>query len=352
MGGKKLDRNIDNVVFGDKLFAAWYPSEGFAKEIVGRDVAECRQMLERLYVCKYCFKYSKEIVASIRHTKTCERRPDGDEPMVPGRRIYEHFGADESGTKLDDEDGWDVWEVDGEDDPLYCQNLSLFGKLFLDNKSIFFDVANFKYYLLVFSSPSTSSRSVVGFFSKEKMSWDNNNLACIVVFPPWQRKGLGTLLIGVSYEISRREKILGGPEKPISKFGIGSYKRFWGAAIARFVFEVPDGEEVYMNLDELARATWISKEDCLEALKAMGITDKSKKRDGAMVIDKRMVQDWVDKSKTDLVPVINLDGFPEGMFVRESSPEDEEEEDSRHDGSGLGRVLRGSSGYGSIPVDS
>lgn len=45
------------------------------------------------------------------------------------------------------------------------------------------------------------------------MSWDNNNLACILVFPPWQRQGLGRLLMGVSYELSRREGRLGGPEK-------------------------------------------------------------------------------------------------------------------------------------------
>ncbi len=54
---------------------------------------------------------------------------------------------------------------------------------------------------------------VVGFFSKEKLSWDNNNLACIVIFPPWQRKGLGKILMTVSYELSRAEGRMGGPER-------------------------------------------------------------------------------------------------------------------------------------------
>ena len=45
------------------------------------------------------------------------------------------------------------------------------------------------------------------------MSWDNNNLACILVFPPWQKQGLGQILMGVSYEMSKREGRLGGPEK-------------------------------------------------------------------------------------------------------------------------------------------
>jgi len=61
--------------------------------------------------------------------------------------------------------------------------------------------------------PTTSLQQVVGFFSKEKMSWDNNNVACITVFPPWQRQGLGQIMMGVSYELSRREGRLGGPEK-------------------------------------------------------------------------------------------------------------------------------------------
>lgn len=115
---------------------------------------------------------------------------------------------------------------------LYAQNLSLFAKLFLDTKSVFYDVTTFLYYLLVAHKPNPSipntdfasasvggdsqtqsQRQVVGFFSKEKMSWDNNNLACILVFPPWQKQGLGQILMGASYEMSKREGRLGGPEK-------------------------------------------------------------------------------------------------------------------------------------------
>jgi len=98
---------------------------------------------------------------------------------------------------------------------LYTQNLSLFAKLFLETKSVFYDTTTFLYYLLLYRDPATPSAKpqVVGFFSKEKLSWDNNNLACILVFPPWQKRGFGQVLMGVSYELGKREGRLGGPEK-------------------------------------------------------------------------------------------------------------------------------------------
>lgn len=200
---------------------------------------------------------------------------------------------------------------------LFCQNLSLFAKLFLDNKSVFFDVTGFNYFLLVHTPPASPNPSVpqprgqiVGFFSKEKLSWDNNNLACILIFPPWQRKGLGSLLMGISYEISRREGLLGGPEKPISDLGKRGYKRYWAGEIARWILslaapppppssslgmalsghhqqqqqqqqtqttEEGPQEETVVDIDECSQATWIAPEDCLLVLREMGVAEDAGK---------------------------------------------------------------------------
>jgi hypothetical protein len=108
--GATLERNVDNVVLGDVLFRAWYPSR-HVKEIVGREVVDEKEMLERLYVCKHCFKYSKELMGWVGHGKACERRRGGTAPMIPGRRIYSHGNR-----------GWSVWEVDGEVDAVGAPN--------------------------------------------------------------------------------------------------------------------------------------------------------------------------------------------------------------------------------------
>lgn len=112
-----LERNVDNVVLGDILFRAWYPSR-HVKEIVGREVVEEKEMLERLYVCKHCFKYSKELMGWVGHGKACERRRGGAAPMVPGRKIYSHGNS-----------GWSVWEVDGEVDSVGAPDTVILEKI-------------------------------------------------------------------------------------------------------------------------------------------------------------------------------------------------------------------------------
>ncbi|POR32356.1 Histone acetyltransferase [Tolypocladium paradoxum] len=329
-GPPRPDRNIDKVVLGNLCFRTWYPSY-YGKEVLGDTAGNAKggskegakeqgakvsskkdrdqqPMLERLYVCPSCFKYAKELVAWRGHVRLCERQGH-----VPGRKIYIHpkgrrkilvaHDGKAPGLKrrrgdggvryveeiVQDEGEWSIWEVDGEKDGLFCQNLSLFAKLFLDNKSVFFDVTGFNYFLLVYTPPPKPTLAgaepvpqlppqVTGFFSKEKMSWDNNNLACILVFPPWQRKGLGALLMGASYEISRREGILGGPEKPISDLGKKGYKRFWSGEIARWllgldVSQQGAGLETIVDVSDVSRGTWISPDDCLAVLRDMGVVE-------------------------------------------------------------------------------
>lgn len=434
---KTAERNIEKVVFGNICFSTWYHSpygtealgdvsgnsvksgnsngpssqDGNVKDdgpanATSRKTKEDK--LDRLYVCPCCFKYSRELVPWWQHVHQCERRA-----YIPGQKIYTHpkgqharhavpAGGTGSAPKatgrkrkapetspqsaedpVEDQGEWSIWEVDGEEEGLFCQNLSLFAKLFLDNKSVFFDVVGFKYYLLVHTAPRAPrspspqgsadkgdedeaaqalplKHQIVGFFSKEKLSWDNNNLACILIFPPWQRKGLGALLMGVSYEISRREGVVGGPEKPISDLGKRGYKRFWAVEIASWLLglDTTGDEEVVVDAEECSQATWIVPEDCLAVLREMGIVeeaglgppkpvrrgtqlgdgeggeetaavasgDTEKKVVPRVRISKEAVWEWVRANGISLEKACDPDGFVEGYAIKTESVEEEDEE--------------------------
>ncbi|PCH33078.1 acyl-CoA N-acyltransferase [Wolfiporia cocos MD-104 SS10] len=166
-----------------------------------------------LWVCDRCFKYMADGISWEIHVKKCTLK------HPPGRKVYQR------GAHI-------IWEVDGAKEKLYCQNLSLFGKLFIDIKTLFFDCDNFLFYIL--TDADSQRDHVLGFFSKEKVSFDDYNLACIVVLPPYQKKGYGMLMIEFSYELSRRAGRVGTPERPLSDLGLRSYLTYWVSTLIRF----------------------------------------------------------------------------------------------------------------------
>ena len=57
-----------------------------------------------------------------------------------------------------------MFEVNGSDHKIYCQNLCLMAKLFLDHKTLYFDVEPFLFYIL--TEVDKQGCHVVGYFSK------------------------------------------------------------------------------------------------------------------------------------------------------------------------------------------
>ncbi|GEM11115.1 histone acetyltransferase [Rhodotorula toruloides] len=168
----------------------------------------------KLFACERCFKYMALPAAYLAHQRECSvTRP-------PGRRVYQRGATS-------------IWEVDGAEAKLYCQNLCLFAKLFIEHKYMFFDVEGFNFYLL--TEATSKQEWVLGYFSKEKISYDDYNLACIVVFPPFRQKGWATLLIEFSYELSRCfSSTPGTPERPLSELGQKGYLAHWTAVLVRY----------------------------------------------------------------------------------------------------------------------
>lgn len=332
---QSLTRNVQHVVLGNLRFQTWYQSI-YPEGLVSKDT-------DTLYVCRWCFRYACDIGTHASHTKRCPHRT-----TPPGTKVYDHAG-------------YSVWEVDGANYKLFGQNLSLFAKLFLDHKSVFFDVVSFLYYILVFTDPNNNDPNeayhILGFFSKEKLSWDANNLACILVFPPYQHKQLGKLLMGVSYKISGWEQdssLIGGPERPLSEMGRRSYNRFWEERIARYLVSHSSSANAagaaqstetktqkpaankgrkkhpheLMTVQEIGLATGMLTEDVITALRGLGALEpaspsKTRKRtqSGAgesdappVVVRKSKVLEWAKAHKIPIRDPVR----PEGAVLRNS----------------------------------
>ncbi|KAJ1908906.1 Histone acetyltransferase [Tieghemiomyces parasiticus] len=130
-----------------------------------------------IYMCEYCFKYMKSAFVAGRHRLKCQlKHPPGDE-------IYRDGDIS-------------IFEVDGRKNKVYCQNLCLLAKMFLDHKTLYYDVEPFLFYIL--TEVDDEGCHFVGYFSKEKNSGNEYNLSCILVLPIYQRKGYGNLLIEFS----------------------------------------------------------------------------------------------------------------------------------------------------------
>lgn len=198
-----------------------------------------------LYVCEYCLKYMRFQKTYCYHATECTKR------QPPGNEIYR-------------KETISVFEIDGKDEKLYCQMLCLMAKLFLDHKTLYYDVEPFYFYVLC--EIDRKGAHIVGYFSKEKESPENNNVACILILPPYQRKGYGKLLIAFSYELSKREGIVGSPEKPLSDLGRLSYRSYWAYTLLELM---KDYRATSQSIKELSELSGITPDDIIYTLQSM-----------------------------------------------------------------------------------
>ncbi|XP_040863182.1 putative MYST-like histone acetyltransferase 1 [Glycine max] len=97
-----------------------------------------------------------------------------------------------------------MFEVDGKKNKVYGQNFCYLAKLFLDHKTLYYDVDLFLFYVLC-ECDDRGCHFVYFLMIKEKHSKESYNLACILTLPPYQRKGYGKFLFAFSYELSKKE---------------------------------------------------------------------------------------------------------------------------------------------------
>ena len=230
-------KNIHKIVLGRWEMQTWYYSP-FPK-----GYADC----DTLYFCEFDLHFVKRREALARYMKRC------DTVHPPGDEIYRSNSIS-------------VFEIDGAASRTYCQNLCLLAKLFLDHKTLYYDVDPFLFYVLCEVGDDGGHR-IAGYFSKEKVSSESNNIACILVLPQHQRKGYGKLIIDVSYQITIREGKVGSPEKPLSDLGQLSFRSYWTAVLLHTLSE----HRGNLSIRDISLMTAIKTDDIISTLQSLNL---------------------------------------------------------------------------------
>ncbi|KTG39762.1 hypothetical protein cypCar_00001210 [Cyprinus carpio] len=248
------------IEFGEYEIQTWYSSP-YPPEY---------SRLPKLYLCEFCLKYMKSQDILQRHSKKCGWF------HPPANEIYR-------------KDNLSVFEVDGNISKIFCQNLCLLAKLFLDHKTLYYDVEPFLFYVL--TQNDEKGCHLVGYFSKEKLSQQKYNVSCIMIMPQYQRQGFGRFLIDFSYLLSRLEGQAGSPEKPLSDLGRLSYLAYWKSVILEYLHNHPDKS---VSIRGMSRATGMCPHDIATTLQQLNMIDF---QDGRFVIIRRhqLIEEHMDR---------------------------------------------------------
>lgn len=235
-------KNIEKIYMGQWEVEAWYYSpypEDYACE-------------EKLFICEFCLKYCKRKSTYLKHKQDCTwRSPPGDEIYREGTETCNLC----------------VYEIDGKEHRVYCQNLCLLAKLFLDHKNLYYDVDPFNFYVV--TETDENGAHIVGYFSKEKQSAEDYNLACILTFPQFQKCGYGKFIISLSYELTKREGKQGSPEKPLSDLGKISYRSYWTHILLNLLDQQKPEDNI--QIKEMSEMTGIKSEDIISTLQSLNM---------------------------------------------------------------------------------
>ncbi|SPO26143.1 probable ESA1 - histone acetyltransferase [Ustilago trichophora] len=210
-------KNLNKIQMGKSEVETWYFSP-YPLEYAHIDT---------LYICEMCLSYFPSPFTLKRHRSKCTLT------HPPGNEIYRHEDIS-------------FFEID-------------------DHKTLYYDVDPFLYYCMV--KRDDLGCHLLGYFSKEKESAENYNVACILTLPQHQRAGYGKLLIEFSYELTKREHKLGSPEKPLSDLGLLSYRAYWAEIIVELLLKTEED----ISIEEIAQKTAFTHADVLHTCMALNM---------------------------------------------------------------------------------
>lgn len=276
-------KKIAEIMLGPHVIHTWYYSP-FPEDY----------QLERLFFCEACLAFFKSFAALERHTFRCEAL------CPPGDQVYKDDSLPRAMT---------LFEVDGAKHWLYCENLAYISKLFLDHKLLEQRMDPFVFYVLF--EYDALGFHLVGYFSRSKLRLGKdsvyNNLSCILVLPPYLKRGYGKLLMGLSYELCLIEEKAGTPERPISDLGLKSFTAFWTQRIVKHFAGLGEAQAAEVSVATISAATGIAENDVIRTLEESGLMVRQGER-WCLCLDPRMLKRVYAATGHPAIPV-----FPENI---------------------------------------
>lgn len=81
---------------------------------------------------------------------------------------------------------------------------------------------------------------------------------------------------------------------------------YWSANIARVILSSTAKK---ISIDELVKSTWISPEDVMSTLEAMGVVKGSPKAPVEAVVIRDEVETWTSQNRINMNPVVDAGAF-------------------------------------------
>merc|ERR1712176_1734191 len=114
-------------------------------------------------------------------------------------------------------------------------------------------------------------------------------------FQQYQKCGYGKFIISLSYELSKKEKKAGSPEKPLSDLGKISYRSYWTFVLMNLLSNHESRKT--LGIKDISNITAIKVEDIISTLQSLNMV-KFWKGQHVVYVQELQIREYMKNKKS------------------------------------------------------
>lgn len=197
-------------------------------------------LTETIFFCNKCLNISYSLINYKQHDNICKS----------------FYGLLSYKGVFNNDNQIEIRQIDGLFYSSFSYSLTKLGRYFFIDKSLDSLLEYFYLFTLIVNN------KLVGYFSMDKL-FQNCNISCIVIFPPYRSYKYSYLLIDFSYKIFLLNNKVASPERPLSNGGKIVFKRYWRYIIYNLI---KSNNNLLLTPSFISKSTGIIEEDVKETL--------------------------------------------------------------------------------------